>query len=156
MKFIFLFICMIILCSCNNQQVDKDAEEKKLMDVSREWSKLAAAGDTTETMFSYWAEDAVVMPPGQPPYKGKAAIREMVMGTTHIPGFKISWEPLSAHVSENGDLAYMIEQNQITVNDSLGHPITETNKAVTIWKRQADGSWKNVVDIWNAMGEGKK
>jgi ketosteroid isomerase-like protein len=156
MKFNFLSICMITLCACNNQQVNKDAEGKKLMDLSREWSKLAAAGDTTEKMFNYWADDAVVMSPGQPPYKGKAAIKEMVMGTTHIPGFKISWEPISADVSESGDLAYMIEQNQITVNDSLGHPITETNKAVTVWKKQADGSWKNVVDIWNAKGEERK
>jgi ketosteroid isomerase-like protein len=50
----------------------------------------------------------------------------------------------------------MIEQNQITVNDSLGNPITEKNKGVTIWKKQPDGSWKNVVDIWNAEGENKK
>jgi ketosteroid isomerase-like protein len=130
--------------------MDKEAEGKKLMELSREWSKLAAAGDTSEKMFSHWADDAVVMSPGQPPHDGKAAIKEMVMSATKIPGFNISWEPLSVFVSESGDLAYMIEQNQITVNDSLGNPITEKNKAVTIWKKQADGTWKNVVDMWNS------
>lgn len=54
-------------------------------------------------------------------FKGKNAIREMIMSTTKIPGFKISWEPLSAYVSKSGDLAYMIEQNQITMKDSLGN-----------------------------------
>ncbi len=90
------------------------------------------------------------MSPGQPPIKGKNAIREMIMSTVKIPGFKISWEPLSAYVSTSGDIAYMIEQNQITMNDSLGKPITEFNKGVTIWRKEADGSWKNIVDMWNA------
>ena len=74
----------------------------------------------------------------------------MVEGTSKIPGFKISWEPLSVFVSKSGDLAYMIEQNRITPNDSLGKPITEFNKSVTIWRKEADGSWKNIVDMWNS------
>ena len=47
-------------------------------------------------------------------------------------------------------MAYQIERNEITVNDSLGNPIKNYNKVVTIWKKQADGQWKYVVDIWNA------
>jgi uncharacterized protein (TIGR02246 family) len=140
---------MIILYSCNNQGVDTEAEGKKLMELSREWSKDAATGDTAK-IFKHWAEDAVMMSPGQPALKGKNAIREMVMGSFKIPGFKISWEPQRVEVSQSGDMAYMIEENQITVNDSLDNPIVNKNKALTVWKKQADGSWKNVVDMWNA------
>jgi ketosteroid isomerase-like protein len=83
--------------------------------------------------------------------KGKAAIRAMVEGMSKIPGFRISWEPLSASVSQSGDMAYLVEQNQVTFSDSLGNPITEYNKAVTVWRKEADGSWKNVIDMWNAI-----
>jgi len=103
-----------------------------------------------EKTLSYWADDAIVMSPGQPPIKGKKAIRKMVEGTSKIPGFKISWEPLSVAVAKSGDIAYMIEQNQIAVNDSLGNPHTEFNKSVTIWRKETDGSWKNIVDMWNS------
>jgi ketosteroid isomerase-like protein len=96
------------------------------------------------------------MPPGESPVKGKKSIREMVEGASKIPGFKISWEPLSVAVSKSGDMAYMIEQNQVTVNDSLGKPVTEFNKAVTVWRKEADGSWKNIVDMWNAGPSQKK
>jgi len=124
-------------------------EGEKLMQISRDWSKSAAT-DSIEKTLSYWADDAVVMSPGQPAIKGKTAIRGMVENASKIPGFKISWEPLNVFVSKSGDLAYMIEQNQITVNDSLGNPVTEFNKSVTIWRKEADGSWKNIVDTWNA------
>ncbi len=30
-----------------------------------------------------------------------------------------------------------IEQNQITVNDSLGKPLIEFNKSVPIWRKEA-------------------
>src|SRR5687768_2767636 len=138
MKINSYFICIAILCSCNNPQTDKEAEGKKLMELSKEWSRLAEAGDTSEKMFDYLADDAIVMSPGQAAFKGKAAIREMVVGAAKVPGFNISWQPLSAYVSDDGKLAYMIEENQITVNDSSGNRIVEKNKAVTIWKKQAD------------------
>jgi ketosteroid isomerase-like protein len=148
MKPITASIIFIVLTACNNKKADTKTESEQLMEISREWSRSAAT-DSMEKTLSYWAEDAVVMSPGQPPIKGKNAIREMIMSIIKIPGFKISWEPLIAYVSASGDMAYMIEQNQITMNDSLGKPI-EFNKGVTIWKKEADGSWKNVVDMWNA------
>lgn len=148
-KKIFVLFMITGVFSCTQTEVDKKAEGEKLMQLSRDWSKSAST-DSIEKTLSYWADDAVVMSPGQPPIQGKNAIREMVQSMSKIPGFHISWEPLSVEVSRSGDMAYMIEQNQVTVNDSLGRTITEHNKAVTIWKKQPDGSWKNVVDMWNA------
>lgn len=150
MKWTPVIILSALLSSCGGNQINIKEEGEKLMQTSREWSKAAATGDMEKTL-EYWAEDAVVMSPGQPPLKGKAAIRGMIEGTSNIPGFRISWEPISVEVSESGDMAYMIEQNQITMNDSLGNPITEKNKAVTVWRKEKDGSWKNVVDMWNAV-----
>ena len=119
------------------------------MQLSREWSK-SAAGDDMEKTLSYWADDAVVMQPGQPMIRGKEEIRAMLESTANIPGFQISWEPLEVHVSKDGDMAYMIERNNVSFIDSLGNRITEHNKVTTVWRKQADGSWKNVVDMWNA------
>ena len=155
MKAMTVLIIFIVLTGCNEHKIDTKAEGDTLMQISREWSKSAAAGNIEKTL-GYWAEDAVIMSPGQPLLKGKKAIRDMIESTSKIPGFKISWEPLSVSVSESGDLAYMIEKNQITVNDSLGNPINEFNKVVTIWRKEADGSWKNIVDMWNDDPSQKK
>jgi ketosteroid isomerase-like protein len=98
---------------------------------------------------SYWADDAIYMPPGQPSLVGKEAIRQMVEGSLKSPGFKISWEPQSAMVSKSGDMAYLLEKSQITVADSLGNPKTEYYKTLTVWRKE-NGTWKNVVEMVNA------
>lgn len=142
-------LTLIILCGCNEHKIDTKTEGEKLMQISRDWSKSASTGNIDSTL-SYWADDAIVMSPGQPSVKGKQAIRQMLEGTSNIPGFKISWDPKTVSVSKSGDMAYMIEETQITMNDSLGKPFTEYNKAVTVWRKEANGTWKNVIDLWNA------
>ena len=137
------------ILGCEQQHADTNSEGEKLMQLSRDWSKSASTGNI-DTTLSFWADDAIVMAPGQPSLKGKQAIREMLEGTSKIPGFKISWDPKMVSVSKSGDMAYMIEETQITMNDSLGKPFTEYNKAVTVWRKEANGTWKNVVDMWNA------
>ncbi|MGZ5189551.1 MAG: YybH family protein [Flavisolibacter sp.] len=146
---LFCPLVIILLVSCNEKQIDTKEEGEKLMQLSREWAKIASTGDIEKTL-SYWDDDATILSPGQPIIKGKKAIRDMLETTSQIPGFSISWEPVSVVVSEKGDMAYMIEKNQVTMKDSSGRTLTEYNKAVTIWKKNAEGNWKNVVDTWNA------
>jgi uncharacterized protein (TIGR02246 family) len=146
MKRTTLLALIVIMISCNEQKVDKKAEGEKVMQLSREWARVAATEDV-EKALSYWADDAFVMSAGQPPVKGKQAIRQMVEESFKIPDFRISWQPQSVEVSESGDMAYMIENEQVSFTDSTGKPITLNEKAVSIWRKQADGTWKNVVDI---------
>src|SRR5580765_5057064 len=110
MRIITALLLLTALWGCSEHKIDTATEGEKLMQISREWSKSAAT-DSVEKTLSYWADDAVIMSPGQPPIKGKNSIREMIGSTSKIPGFKISWEPISVLVSKSGDLAYMIEQN---------------------------------------------
>ena len=149
MKTITLFLFLLAIAGCNQPKVDKKAEGEKIIQLSKQWSQAAATKDIEKTL-SYWAEDAFVMQEGQAPLKGKQAIRQMVEGSFKMPGFSISWEPQSVEVSDNGDMAYMIENSKVSFNDSTGKTVTINNKAVSIWLKQADGSWKNAVDISTA------
>ena len=147
-KSFYLLLLILGLSGCANQHVDQNAEAEKLMELSRNWALEAQSADN-ERILSNWAPDAMVMPPGQAAIKGHGAIRKMLEESSRIPGFEINWEPKEAFVSQSGDLGYVIAHNYIKVTDSLGNTITTFNKAVEIWKRQEDGSWKNAVDIFN-------
>jgi ketosteroid isomerase-like protein len=137
----------LLLVACRPAP-DLASEREALMQVSRDWSNLVATGNI-DSIMTGWADDAIMMAPGLPPLEGKAAIRGYVEAAMRLPGFTIEWEPLAAHVAPSGDFAYLIERNKSTVNDSSGKPITTYGKAVTVWRKNASGEWKNVVDIWN-------
>ena len=146
MKKTALVTITVILFGCSHQKVDTKAEGEKVMQLSRDWTEAAVARDV-EKAVSYWAEDAIFMSANQAPLRGKQAIREMVEGSFKTPGFGISWKPQTVQVSESGDMAYLIEESVVQYTDSTGKAITQNNNAVTIWRKQGDGSWKNVVDV---------
>ncbi len=146
MKRIGVLLLVSIVISCNQPKVDTKAEGEKVMKLSEEWSKAVATKDV-EKVVSYWADDAVLMSANEPVLEGKTAIKQMVEESFKSPGFNISWQPKKVVVSEAGDMAYLIEDAQVSFADSTGKVITIQNKGVSIWRKQADGSWKNVVDV---------
>ena len=127
---------------------DNAAAESALMQRSRDWAKAAATGNV-DSALAYWSDDAIVMQANQPAYVGKAAIRGMVEASMKIPKFSITWEPERASISESGDVGYLIEHNRVTMADSTGKVHTQYGKGVTIWKKDANGVWRCVVDIGN-------
>ncbi len=48
-------------------------------------------------------------------------------------------------------MGYTIGTYELTVEQD-GAPMVTVGKYVTLWKKQADGSWKVVVDCFNADG----
>lgn len=143
-----LLLPLAALSGCGAAGADTAAEAAKLMETSREWSRVAATGNV-DAMLGYWAEDAVIMVPGEPSLRGKQAIRAFLERSAKVPGFRTSWEPLEAKIAASGDMGYLIERTEVTMNDPTGRPFTERLKALTVWRKQPDGSWKNVVDISN-------
>ena len=110
---------------------------------------MTAEGKEVDKILSYWAEDAVVIPPGQPVVRGKEALRKFVEESFKIPGFGISWKSSDVKLSPDGKLAYLYAENMTTMNDSTGNKISMPGRGYSIWRKERDGSWKCVVDIFN-------
>ncbi|HJS54105.1 MAG TPA: DUF4440 domain-containing protein [Chitinophagaceae bacterium] len=147
-----LFLPVTILffsAACTETKVDLKAEEAVIMKVDSTWSALAAEGKDLDKMVSYWTDDAVVLPPGQPMVKGKVALRKFVEESFKIPGFSMSWKSSDVRFSPDGKLAYMYGENLMTMNDSTGNKMSIPGRGYTIWRKEPDGSWKCVVDIFN-------
>ena len=143
-------VCAVVgLVGCATAPFDAEAEGRRLLQRDAEWAELAAARTDVERTISFWSEDAVVIPPGQPAIEGKAAIRAFVASSFEIPGFSIRWKSEQPAFSPDGKLAYMRSANVTTVPGPDGASITLPGRAVTIWRLEADGQWRCVVDIWN-------
>jgi ketosteroid isomerase-like protein len=148
-RFPNVLVVLILMVSCNESKVDLKAEEAAIMKTDSTWAALAKEGADVDKIVSYWSNDAVVLAPGQPPVKGKEALHKMVEDSKNIPGFSITWKSSEVHFSPDGKLAYMSGENLMTMNDSTGNKMNIPGRGYTIWRKEADGSWKCVVDIWN-------
>jgi uncharacterized protein (TIGR02246 family) len=122
----------------------------EILRLDAEWAQAAERRDI-ERILRFWSDDATVFPPGGPPIAGKAAIRSYVAESLKTPGFSISWKTDNVVVSRGGDLAYATGTNRVTFIGPDGRQVTVDGKAVTVWRREADGSWKCVIDIWNDL-----
>lgn len=88
-----------------------------------EWAEAAATGKDVDKIVSYWADDAVVIPQGQPMAEGKKAIRAFVTASLAIPGFRIHWVSDRVSFSPDGKVAYMRSTNEMTVPGPTGDPL---------------------------------
>src|SRR5207247_4651726 len=127
----------------------KSAIEQALRDLDAKWSAAAGAKDVDKTV-SYYAEDAMVMPPNAAAATTKEAIRSAWKEMLTTPGSAISWKATKVEVAKAGDLAYVSGTYEETMTDASGKPVNDRGKYVEIFKKQADGTWKVVADIWNS------
>lgn len=132
-----------------NDRFDEASERAALLARDAEWARAAAAGADVERIVSYWSDDAAIVPPGQPIVEGKAAIRAFVADSLRIPGFRVHWVSDRVSFSPDGGLAYMRSTNEFTVPGPDGTLVTLRGRAITVWRRDPDGEWRCVVDIWN-------
>jgi ketosteroid isomerase-like protein len=123
--------------------------EQALRDLDAQWSSAAGAKDLDKTV-SYYSEDAIVMPPNAPSATTKEAIRSVWKEVLASPGAAVSWKATKVEVAKSGDLACVSGTYEETTTDASGKPVKDRGKYVEIFKKQVDGTWKVVADIWNS------
>ncbi len=153
MKKLFLVLATVLVLAASGcaPQVDVEAEAAAIREADRQFSKAAAAKDV-EGALSFFAEDATLIPPNAPIVTGEDAIRKWLSEMVETPGFAVSWQTTRAEVSRSGDLGYTLATFELTMNDPDGNPVTDRGQDFHVWKKQPDGSWKVVIDIWNSDG----
>ena len=149
---------MITLCAgftvlgCATRAVDLVKARRAVAAADSAWAAAAAAHDL-EASVNAMAEDGIMFPPDQAPVVGRAAIRKYMAAAFATPGFSVQWATGEVRVSTSGDLAYSLDRSRYTVPDSSGTIRTFPAKGVAVWRREADGNWRCVADIWNGARE---
>jgi ketosteroid isomerase-like protein len=119
-----------------------------LKQLEGEFMKAALARGSQGYM-SYYADDAVELPNGAPIIPGKTKIAEG-MRFLDDKNNQLLWTPIGADISGSGDLGYTYGTYEFHSKDKDGKPTVEHGKYTSIWKMQAGGSWKVVLDMGNA------
>ncbi len=141
----FLVVAALLVAACG-PSVNLEQERNNLLELERQWAQTTK---DVEKFVSYYSPDASVYPPGMPIVTGAGPIRDTFAKMTSMPGFALQFSPTKADVGASGDLGYATGTYEMTVNDAAGNPMTEKGKYVAVWKKQSDGQWKVMEDIFN-------
>ena len=99
-----------------------------------------------------FAEDGMLMPPGQPIVIGKQAIKAWIAGLFNEFNATVSCTTQEFRIAT--DWAFNRHKYVLTaIPKQAGTPLVERGKAINIFKKMADGSWRAYIDCWNADSE---
>ncbi len=126
------------------------ADVQAVKDVEAAWVKDAASKDA-EKWASYFTDDGSGLYPGAATLQGKAAIRAAMAPYFADPNFALTFQSTRTVASKGGDLVYSQGTYSMTMTDpKTKKPMTDKGKFLTVYAKQADGSWKAVADTFNS------
>ena len=120
------------------------ADEQALRDLVALWHSATAAGDV-DTVLRLVAEDVVFLVAGHPPMRGRSGFEQGLRGL--LVQHRIASTSEIQEIEVSGSLAYC--WNQLTVRiipRSGGSEMLRTGSALSIFRKQPDGTWLLVRD----------
>ena len=125
------------------------ADASAIQALDEQWSATAGRNDLDGTV-AFYADHAVLLPPNAAIATDRKTIRESWSGLLG-PNTAVSWKVSKAEVAKSGELGYLYGTYALTIQDPKGGaPVRDTGKLVEVWKKQADGKWKCIVDTFNS------
>ena len=157
LAFSLIFSAGLFASSCGQQQaansaseanpkaVTSEQDEAAIRALDAQWVQAVAAKDADKSA-SFYDEHGTLMAPGAKVATGTDEIRKTWAAMMSTPGFALTFSPATIHVSQSGDMAYELGTFALTTDDKKGKPQTMKANYVVVWGKQADGSWKALVD----------
>lgn len=149
---IILSCAAILACAACQQpaaetsSVDKDAEAAAIAKVEDAQIQAINAKDAAASGAVY-SDDAVFVEESGTSTEGGDAIRAAFAEMTKDPALAIEFQKGKTIVSDSGDMAYSTATYTYTATDQeTGQPVTTKGSNLSVWRKQADGSWKLVAD----------
>jgi ketosteroid isomerase-like protein len=125
--------------------VDLAAEYQSLINTERAFAKKSMDTNAREAFLAFIADDGILFNPepelGKPVWEKRPA-----------PQFTLDWWPTYADISRSADLGWTTGPWEIGLKDGKKlHGYFST-----VWRKQADGTWKFVTDMGAMMPEAAK
>jgi ketosteroid isomerase-like protein len=119
-------------------------EKIKMIDADKAFSKLSADKGMKTAFMEYIDSNGVLLRPNEMPIVGANAID--YLSQQDDKDYTLVWEPRGGDIAQSGDLGYTygVYRMQPKVLDT-----TIFGTYISIWKKQADGTWRFVLDSGN-------
>jgi uncharacterized protein (TIGR02246 family) len=118
----------------------------EVLAIARAWERCANARDA-RGMAALYAENATLLPPGQPAITGRQNIQGFWQGFFDAGASDASLK--SVQISGSGDLAYEVGEFSAMMPQPSGGTAPGTGKYLVVFERQQDGQFKMVADMFS-------
>jgi ketosteroid isomerase-like protein len=125
------------------QHPDAAAALQEMVATERAFSQASADKGTRESFLEFIADDGILFRPNA--VKGK----QWMLSNKPQPTTKrtlLSWQPVVAAVAQSGEMGYTTGPWQFKQDINDDKPVG-FGDFITVWKKQADGTWKFAVDL---------
>jgi uncharacterized protein (TIGR02246 family) len=150
-RFVVFMLAGIVAGGCANKSApdtraaDADAIRAVLAEANKDF-----AAHNFDGALKLYADDAALFVPGSGIIQGIDGVRTALTAGFSDPNSKISITPTKVEVARSGELAYAYGTGlTVTTDPATGKTTRQASKWVTVFKKQADGSWQAVADIFN-------
>ena len=142
----WLAVTVSLLVSISGLSHAASSDEAAIRAQTTAWEKAFAAGDA-KALAALYADDAVLMPPGASPLRGRAAILDFF--TKDVAGAKAAGATFvlnpKTDVGVSGNMGWESGTYKVTVKGA----VVETGKFLSVSQKK-DGKWLYLRDTWNA------
>ena len=128
-----------------------DADIAAIKEVLKTYARSVSDGDF-ESWISLWADDGTSMPPEAPVCIGKEQIRKTMKADFDQLSMKMEILKIE-DARVYGDLGLTRCKYNLQVTPKSGGETIDAmpdGKALTVYQRQSDGSWKIIYDCYNS------
>jgi len=125
----------------------KGKTEDAILAADAAWLKVYQARDLAKSV-AFCDDQASMLAPNAPIATGKDAIAKLI--ADDFAHDTITWHANKVGVARSGDLGYTSGTTEATFKDASGKTASFKGKYLTVWKKQPDGSWKVLYDMFNS------
>ena len=142
-------VAAIVACTPKAPPPPDTAADVAAIKAAQEAEASSFSSGNIDAMLANYTADVVMMAPDEAQVNGVAGVRAWV--TEFLKAATPSARYTNAEVEVIGDVGIVRYTGELKVAPKAAgaKPVTHQIKGIHIYKRQPDGSWKIVQDVWN-------
>ena len=142
----FLFVVMSIIfmqaCKEKEKKIPVISDREQMIKADETFSNMSKQHGMKKAFIEFMDNDAILLRAGHMPIIGADAIEFLIQAND--TSYTLTWKPSAAEISSSGDLGFTYGIYSLQMRDT-----SFSGTYVSIWKKQADGKWKFILDTGN-------